>query len=932
MPISIYEFVYPEVSFEAEGNTQVCCKFPHTTGSQLYYETNPSAGIDISKGLYNCFTCNESAGSEIQFATKYLNTTRAIAQDFLNALSIAFHETEWKSALINYENNLAPKETIHALNISEAVRKELKIGYTGEGISIPVILNGFVLDVVKYRRDQVPKYIRTQGSISGLICPYDIWKTSETNTIICAGEKDMAIARSMGLNAISFTGGETSTPKLFLEDFRDRIVSIIYDNDEWGRKGASSLAMALKPYAKEVYIVDISPVCIEKGEDLWDFFCKYKKTKNDLIEIIKNTPLFNDEAYKIEYDKRYPMISLIEATSEKYVGKTVRSRVQVVATFDSLYYLPTTITGKKVRVTDSQYGNKLKLNDERMWTLDSKNYKDMFYLIDSGLKETTIEKSIKTNLLYVPENETNFIIKKADIKTVSKAVVTDMLEGTESEGAQLQELTAFTMGKSLENGKQYILTYKLVPHPQDGQKLVMVVKDVEESDNFIEGFRITDEVKSNLKLFQANEQDIEPKFNSLIDKAKGLTHANYNELLLTVEDLWFHTPLQFKIGKEVIRAFLDTLLIGDTRIGKSSIALALQKTYGVGKIISLAGNAATPAAIIGGSNKVGGSFQTRAGLIPQNNKGGLIFEELAKCNNNLMRELTDIRSSNRVRISRVSGSLEMPALVRTLFITNNKSIGRPRPISSYPDGIAIVSELIETAEDIARFDLIAIFANENTEIDPYWEEPQTFPIEAYRDRIRWVWSRTAEQVVISKLTYQYTINRCKELNKEFDSYIKIFGIEAWKKVLRLALAVAGYLCSTDETFENLVVNQKHVDKAIKIMLELYDNNIFKFREFVKEERKTKEYSNEDIKILQEMYPLYLAMFDALEKSNTVNRATLSSISGLDNITFSKTLSSLVKRGFVTFNNTDIIPTEKFKSVLNKIDKEIGIQEVTINVL
>ena len=57
-------------------------------------------------------------------------------------------------------------------------------------------------------------------------------------------------------------------------------------------------------------------------------------------------------------------------------------------------------------------------------------------------------------------------------------------------------------------------------------------------------------------------------------------------------------------------------------------------------------------------------FQTRAGVIPQNHRGLIIFEEFGKSNTNILKELTDIRSSNEVRIARVSGTITMPTMVR----------------------------------------------------------------------------------------------------------------------------------------------------------------------------------------------------------------------------------------------------------------------------
>ena len=61
-----------------------------------------------------------------------------------------------------------------------------------------------------------------------MIIPFNIWKDSPEHktTLICAGEKDMALARTHGFNAITLTGGEKSIPK-FLNAFKNRKVAIV---------------------------------------------------------------------------------------------------------------------------------------------------------------------------------------------------------------------------------------------------------------------------------------------------------------------------------------------------------------------------------------------------------------------------------------------------------------------------------------------------------------------------------------------------------------------------------------------------------------------------------------------------------------------------------------------------------------------------------
>ena len=100
-----------------------------------------------------------------------------------------------------------------------------------------------LVDVRIYHPKHTPKVKSRTGAVSGLVLPFDLWRISpaKKTTLICAGEKDMAIVRSKGFNAITFTGGVQAEPAI-LEPFRDRAICIVYDNDDAGI-GASQRAI-----------------------------------------------------------------------------------------------------------------------------------------------------------------------------------------------------------------------------------------------------------------------------------------------------------------------------------------------------------------------------------------------------------------------------------------------------------------------------------------------------------------------------------------------------------------------------------------------------------------------------------------------------------------------------------------------------------------
>lgn len=926
---SFFQYYYPEAEFNKE-ETQVLCPYPHHTVSGIVYkESNPSAGVNLDKGVFHCLRCGASKST-----ISFIKDVYGCSYEQANKLKEAFEKDEEDIFTWTSRTQLSDevREKLHALKITDQVIEELNIRSEHENtISFPVTLHGKILDIRNYNPGNKPKVKSNYGAISGLIIPYDIWTTTPESkwTVVCAGEKDMAIARSNGFNAITITGGEMTEP-ILLEAFRNRRVAIFYDNDDAGKLGARKLAALLKPVVAVVKnVTAFHDVCKEKGEDIHDFFTKYNGTSEQLKEYIKKTEAFTDEDMEQVIEQLYPTITLREASTPKYINKTVRTNIQVVATFESSFVVPTSITGVKEVYSSDQKHTSMKYMEKREWALTENTLKDVLHLVDNNFTETDIKKNIR-GILNIPIKEEGVRITKSTKETVFKCSVTDLFESTEKDTVQM-EYTAYSIGKKLESGKKYKATYQLVPHPYKGQQLIMIIQDVNDAADTVSSFKITEETIEQLKAFQQIEGNVTEKVYEISERVKGLIAFDANSTLIQAIDLAFHTVLNFDFGRfKDVRGYLDTLIVSESRVGKSSISEALQKTYNLGVFASLAGNSATMPGLIGGSNKTGnGSFQTRAGLIPQNHRGLIVFEELAKCNANIIRELTDIKSSNEVRITRVNGTLKLPALTRMITLTNVKALnGVNRAISSYPNGIEIVSELIGTAEDIARFDVMLVLAHPgNREIDPFWKPKEPFSETNYRTRIRWVWSRETSQIHISEETTKYIIKRCNELNNKYDSHIKIFGTEAWKKVTRLAIAVAGYIVSTDETYENIVVTKECVDYAVNFYTAIYDNSTFKLAQYVNRERMYSEIDEEGIARLEELYVSHTALLNQLEQSSVCSRNELMAATGLVQDEFNKTINNLVQGMFVRFQGQTIIPTERFRKGMSSINRNSSMKRV-----
>ena len=917
---SFFEYYFSEYDFEKK-ETAVCCPFPHHTESGAeYQETIPSAHINLDKGVFHCKVC-EKGLSEVSFISEILGCKYEAASKIASLYRDVENLHSWNQLKLNPRT----KEICNELGISDEVIEELhlKTENREEDIAFPVLMYGKVVDVRNYSPYNRAAKIRSRaGSTTGMVIPFDLWINTNphTWTIICAGEKDMAVARSNGFNAITLTGGEKALPKI-LKPFKNRRVAICYDHDEAGIEGAKSVAAAILPYAAEVRIcTGFHEVCKEHGEDITDFFTKYKKTKRDLQKYIIDSPVFTPEEAAVVSKVTHPFVTLLEASQPKYIGRVVQSNIQVVATYEKAMPVPTTIHAVKLNISGDDKYNLMQQGETRDWELCDKTCQDVLKLVDNNFTEQQIRDNTR-EILGITKIERDVKIERPTKETVYQCNVTDLFEVT-TKNPQTIEFVAYVIGKRLESGKKYCITYKLTPHPFKGQQLTMIILDATEAADSITDFHLTEDNKKMLDQVKNMEGSVHDKVETLSEMAKSyIGYDGYNKLIKAI-DLSFHAALQFNFNGNTERGTLDTLIVTESRIGKSSTAEALQKLYSLGTFVSLAGGNATIAGIIGGSNKVNGSYQTRAGLLPMNHRGLVIFEELAKCDKDLVKALTDTRSSGSVKITRVSGDLQLPALVRMITLSNVKSSSKNiQPIASYPNGITILVDLIGAPEDIARYDLMLVMGETgNKIIDPNWRPITPFEPEVYKTKIRWVWSRNPDQIIITRDVVEYIFKKCNELNSKYDSHIKIFGTEAWKKVARLATAIAGYVVSTDDTYEKIIVTTECVDEAVDYLISCYDNNTFKLKEYVDNERRYGDIDDDGIKLLQDIYnqsPMTIRQLSVLDKTNRMN---LTSATGLDNDMYNKLMNRLVQGAFVKFDGYDIVPTERFRKGFGLIDK------------
>ena len=232
------------------------------------------------------------------------------------------------------------------------------------------------------------------------------------------------------------------------------------------------------------------------------------------------------------------------------------------------------------------------MGDVKEWYLSDNTMQDVLHLIDNNFTEDNINQNAK-NLMHISAKERYIRIRKADKVIVYKAYVTEMFESLNTDTMPM-EYTCYSIGTRLESGKKYMVTYKIVPHPYKGQQLIMLITNAVNANDSVSNFALTPETVQHLDVVRQLPGTVAERMHTLIQKAKGLIGYNGNDMLIKILDLAYHTVLTFNFGHFTdVRGHLDTLVVGESRMGKSSTADKLRQTYQLGLFTSLAGNSAT---------------------------------------------------------------------------------------------------------------------------------------------------------------------------------------------------------------------------------------------------------------------------------------------------------------------------------------------------
>lgn len=901
----------------SQGEHAVFCPFEHDKG----YEQNPSAHVNIKMGVFHCKTClaegrNGNGGlAEENFVSAYYKVSRTESVKFLSRfLGDSIEDESWA----NFQDMLikhSPK-SMEVLKVKRGFTDETileyELGFNGSGIVYPVKLFGNLYDIRTYDPEGKPK-MKSEKHRTTAIFPFDHWVADDRDTLLVGGENDALIGRQLGFNAVTFTGGEGSVPAdTFLRFFKGRRVYVCYDMDLAGRKGGQRVAYKLREAGADVYMVSL-PLTGEKDDkDLTDFVVTHNKGYADLDEIIRTSPEFSQEEFTQEKNRYYPLINLWEATNGEYYGRRISSRVIMAGKYDQVMYLPTIVDfhckcgDDECKVCQGREGE-----NTLTWTLEEDNLQDAMRLLEVDDQEQRVA------LYYM-----NYIKLSGDAKMRIRAresvfkymFMPDVETESDSTNYVPVEQYSYVIGHTMNEGDKYRIFFKPYAHPNKGQKAFLVVDRVEDSDNAVNSFTMNEQVKQKLSVFKGHPDKV---MKERFEMAKGITKGYTVDRIVWAIDLVYHSPLKIKLMGKTIKGYPEAAVIGETGTGKTSTAEALQHYYGIGNRTVM--KSATEAGLIGGADRTStGGLYIKWGTLPRNNKGLVILEEMSGAKQEIINKMTDIRSEGVANITRMGGTFRAMAQTRLIWFGNPRVVNkRSVPFSEYPTGVDAVLDLVGANEDVRRFDLVLLEAANDKIVrdDEFSKDSHPHNRDTYASLIRWVWSRTPDQVIFDESVSQYLMERSTVLNEKFNSDVSFLGVDARFKLARLAVACAACCFSTDDTGEVLLVEKEHVDWVERFLTDCYGGDSFRLHEYAAEQRRFNTVNPEIEAVVHGLMRTdasALMIRELTRSTEHIPKGNLMDLSGLDRDQFAKALTYMNRHHLILSHAKGIRATRRLR--------------------
>lgn len=854
-------------------------------GEQVYghcpfhVDKTPSFTVNTETEEWFCHSCQEG-GKEIEFIASYFdvnkNTAGIVLKHYRQTGKLPFPTQEevdkYKALLWKREREL---KVLLDFGMSEEIVKEFELGLDDKRITIPIrSRTGHIINIRRYlpphrRTTTSSKCINIKGLGAKRFFPYEVFKSKE-EIFIVEGEKDCLVARSYGLNAVTSTGG-SSIPVNELQLFRNRAVVLMLDSDSAGATTSQKYQDLLMPIASSIRIIEL-PV-----KDFSDYVQEYAVSDIDDYSVTVTEGNTKIESEHVEE------VSLVRSEFNEHLSTWIKlSNMSVIGVEPKIYTIPRRL---KATCRDSKCTRPCPLAAGVSET-------DHIVVVDSRHLLQFIDAADKAQDEYVRKS---FGCKSAtaepiDYINVQKLIFQEsasFIDGLEESSFESRYGIYLYTDFRLHSTFRYNFEACRVTDPRTQQNYYVIRR----AENV-----------SSLRPAPTDET-----FAPFRQRSKGATSAA--ELLLDYYEEWrpvlgiegrwdlfgavlltYCSVTEIPWQSGIVKGWLDTMVIGDTRTGKSQLAQRMVKFLGMGGYIN--GENARRTGVIGGVQRFGDSWVVTWGAIPMNDRGLLVIDEASGLAVEDVKDLSSTRSSGAVTINKVVKG-EARARTRLVWLSNPRS-GKNLD-EYYWKGYGAFQEFIPVAEDQARFDIVLSAARDDIEVLEGIDEEHEPIVDLWTNLFHYAWAVEKDNIVISKEIVQLVRKTAKDLGLKLGGGPLVVGVAAHEKVLRLSCAFA-ILCGSVHN-GSLILEERHVHFAQEFFEFTLQKETFGYASYINESKRAKDKVKENTEYIRGLLALHPAL-RMLLSSVSFKGYQFQEILGINRDEASKIMSELITRGLI----------------------------------
>lgn len=843
---------------QAEGETKAFC--PSHEKPKAGSKT-ASASFNFGKGVFHCFSmCGgmtikdlyDSVKNDETFVTaepdadappsprrksnvRSINSAKSRDGKPVTPLPTEADVRKWHDRLMASSVLLRTMHDSRGLN--DATLKRRLIGYDGERYMIPVRdAEGNLVNVRRYKpKSNKDKMLNWPGYGSANLFLMDNLAHSDL-VLLCEGELDALIGEQYGFATVTATAGAGTWQEQWSNAFTGKTVYVCYDNDPAGDNGGRKVANHLRKVAASVHVMKL-PVAAK--QDLTDFFVAQGLGKNDLKALMEATPVWGERRVSRANRNGKPIQVGLEASLDsEHAGKLLEVTATVGGRAAVPYLLP---RNADILCEPGAWGakcNRCMNSDSGGSTPVEVSADDPMILAMVG-RPTAERDVLLRKEVGVQANCPHATTEVQRYWSVEDLVLMPNADDPGSDANIQQNRRTYNVGPHNTPVNQ-VMKFQgaSYPDPRVSQN-VFQSWQCEPTKTSVDSFEMTEAIRRRLRAFQPKEgQSVVGKLKAIAkDISANVTHIHGRTDLHIAYDLVWHSLLDFPfMGKNVGKGWLELLVMGDTRTGKSEAALQLTHHYQSGTLKSCEG--ATLAGLVGGAQQIGNNWVVTWGTIPLQDRRLVILDEVSGIKDKgVMEQMSAVRSSGMAQITKVVSS-QTKARTRLIWISNPVD---GRALATMSRGaIDAIEGLVPNPEDIARFDFAMAAAS--SDVSSSSINTTTPPVVKHRFNRRrcstlvtWAWSRKAEQVLWEPGAEDLVLALAQEMGGRYvEEPPLVQGANVRVKLARIAVAIAARLFSSPDG-EQLLVTKEHVRAAVTVLDTLYGAPTFGYAEHSREE-------------------------------------------------------------------------------------------------